>query len=666
VAPGTYEIHPLGRTDLVIPPNITLELAQGARLAPAAGKTLVIKGNLKAGRYRIFGGSGEVVLDGPETQFAFPQWWGARADGAADDTLPLAKAVAALQGKGRLVLPRGTYRVGVTHGWQTRLCHDLTIEGQEGAVLTVERYAWSVTSPRVARPELRAPARRRQNLLSVSDSRGIKPGDLVHLRSRQVGETAWKTPKQDIGVVAGIPDGRTIRLATPLNFSYIPQETGMEVLVHRPRRLTLANLTFKPNLPGSAIDLQYLRPVEITTCKLVGSGLHVTHQTGIRTQGCVDVAARDLIMEHIYYGIAPCFTRNFRADNTVSRFCRHPYTPAAFSDQVVIRNLFGWQNEATMDSHPAFNVHYDGVRAFDGLNQGVSCLRCVGGKITNSYFHNPLVAGAGRFHTVALADMAIYKDYAFVAENVVWDTPNAAPGELWFGPLYGGRALLRQVTAKHLTVSAAAANQIGEAILENCQYDQLYCRNRHTLVRWPERHSVAARWEAGSRRYLIDPRKEPLFRSNQAAFLKGPIFTGEEGGSISKRVKIKTFINFYPGGGAVLTEGALKLTGTLNPEDGSSPVRVERRYRFQHHYVAASWVKMAAADGQAPPSTSRPDQSLRLEVGDLTQKGASETQDQKVDEWGVEFTVRLATKYPRGRADLSYELALSAPEDNKP
>jgi hypothetical protein len=107
IPPATWNIA----HNLTIPANITLELERGALLAIARGKTVSIKGGLDAGLYQIFSGPGAVTLSG-NVKEAYPQWWGAKGDGVADDTAAILKAATAWRGTGGTVyFPNGTYLI---------------------------------------------------------------------------------------------------------------------------------------------------------------------------------------------------------------------------------------------------------------------------------------------------------------------------------------------------------------------------------------------------------------------------------------------------------------------------------------------------------------------------------------------------------------------------
>jgi hypothetical protein len=100
--PGNH-VYKLG-TSLTIPANLSLRFQPGAEIEVAAARTLTVNGEVRAGKHRIFSGDGDVAGSLANVS-VIPQWWGARGDGATDDTQALIRAAAFK----RVFLPLGTY-----------------------------------------------------------------------------------------------------------------------------------------------------------------------------------------------------------------------------------------------------------------------------------------------------------------------------------------------------------------------------------------------------------------------------------------------------------------------------------------------------------------------------------------------------------------------------
>lgn len=103
---GTYKIA----DNLVIPDNVSLKFMNGARLQVASGKKVTIIGSVEASLTQIFTGDG--IIDGTmKVPYVPAQWFGAKGDGATDDTDALERTMQYLERTkgGVLFLPSGTY-----------------------------------------------------------------------------------------------------------------------------------------------------------------------------------------------------------------------------------------------------------------------------------------------------------------------------------------------------------------------------------------------------------------------------------------------------------------------------------------------------------------------------------------------------------------------------
>ena len=91
--PGTYIVS----TDLVVPSNLRIVIAKGAVLAIDSGKSVTFAGQLSAGPYQIFSGSGTAVLGTGSVEEVYPEWW--RASGDSTDQAAIVAGNIAAVGK---------------------------------------------------------------------------------------------------------------------------------------------------------------------------------------------------------------------------------------------------------------------------------------------------------------------------------------------------------------------------------------------------------------------------------------------------------------------------------------------------------------------------------------------------------------------------------------
>lgn len=121
---GTYRIS----TNFTSPNTSTLWFANGAKLSIDIGKTVSINGPIEAGLYQIFAGSGTVVGK-LKVDEVYPQWWGAKGDGAHDDSAAINAAITCSQTAGAyngsiVLFPPGHYVISETivvpHGTESK------------------------------------------------------------------------------------------------------------------------------------------------------------------------------------------------------------------------------------------------------------------------------------------------------------------------------------------------------------------------------------------------------------------------------------------------------------------------------------------------------------------------------------------------------------------
>jgi hypothetical protein len=96
-----------------VPANLLLDFSKRRGiLSISTGITLTVSGIINAGPYQLFSGIGVVTLSGAITE-VFPQWFGAKGDGATDDTVAITSAIAASAGR-TLHFITGVYKHSTT------------------------------------------------------------------------------------------------------------------------------------------------------------------------------------------------------------------------------------------------------------------------------------------------------------------------------------------------------------------------------------------------------------------------------------------------------------------------------------------------------------------------------------------------------------------------
>lgn len=102
--------------NITVPTNVGIKTVKGTLLSQNTGVTLTLNGNLDAGAYQIFGGPGTVVLGTGACPLLYAEWWGAKGDGSADDSVPLQAALTTSVASGIPLrsLPGRTYKHGTT------------------------------------------------------------------------------------------------------------------------------------------------------------------------------------------------------------------------------------------------------------------------------------------------------------------------------------------------------------------------------------------------------------------------------------------------------------------------------------------------------------------------------------------------------------------------
>jgi hypothetical protein len=117
--------------NVTTPATMNLVIHKGAPLTIPNGITLTINGPYSAGLYQTFicTGTGKVVFAAGAVREVYPEWWGAKGDGATDDQSAIQAAITATPSGGRLYLSEKIYHVHGTGSEVFLVTKPVNIEG---------------------------------------------------------------------------------------------------------------------------------------------------------------------------------------------------------------------------------------------------------------------------------------------------------------------------------------------------------------------------------------------------------------------------------------------------------------------------------------------------------------------------------------------------------
>jgi hypothetical protein len=276
-----------------------------------------------------------------------------------------------------------------------------------------------------------------------------------------------------------------ITLKTPLNFYYKAfekVEEGHQVTVYGGHRVDISGVNFRINGARGFVQIVGTKNSTINGIALTRTG--DAARDGLILAYSVDSTISNARLSSLYAGVGIAASRNISVSYISSQNCIHPIVPSNFSDTVHVNGLEGVNNLVTMDAHPSFNIHYNGVKAKG--DRRYSNLRSIGGSIRNSTFSstNSDPNYSSSFQSLELADPSIYAEYDFDIENVVWEAPYAK-GQRQEGVniFYGRNLSIRNLTAPALTIADVTASQFETVIIENSTLGIIYTNQKNTQVR---------------------------------------------------------------------------------------------------------------------------------------------------------------------------------------
>ena len=101
-------------SNLTVPANVHLMFDMGGMLNVLEGVTVTLRCPFQAPLTRIFTGKGQVIFGRGSALEVYPQWWGAKGDGIANDTEAVQAALDSRTTGGIVRFPAGTYNITKT------------------------------------------------------------------------------------------------------------------------------------------------------------------------------------------------------------------------------------------------------------------------------------------------------------------------------------------------------------------------------------------------------------------------------------------------------------------------------------------------------------------------------------------------------------------------
>jgi len=331
---------------LTIPVTLTLRFVSAGQLSINTGVMVTYLGSTADWpRRQIFTGPGAtpgvIFTRSGETVRAYPQWWGAAGDGAADDTLPCQRAIDAVgqSGGGQVYFPAGTYKLASKHGtggparsvfvsWD-----NVTLEGAgEASVLSTpsgvvpggnvlliggmtkaatpaarptafNSQKWYVFSPAPTYYPMKAASRgdKTIKLAAAADAAHFAVGDYIYIRTGQTINGSTTEPDAEINQVDAVDRGTgTLTVKWPLAKPYAQEyfiadtsgKTSTTPTAH-PAVFGVANVTDRTITNVTIRHLAFRGPSDAT---FIAAGQIV----GLTVTDCVFMSGRALLTAGTY------------------------------------------------------------------------------------------------------------------------------------------------------------------------------------------------------------------------------------------------------------------------------------------------------------------------------------------------------------------------------
>lgn len=264
--------------DVTIPATLQLKVEKAGVITISSGKTLTINGQLEAGLYQIFSGSGLAVLGSGITE-AYPEWWG--VDGTADD-VQINAAIIALTA-GSVKLASKTYNISAT------IYGDDNVTLYGNGISTILKAISDFGNTRVIRAndktgfhvrDLKIDGNRANNSTGTTGSHGIQ---FSYVKKGSIRNCFIESPKGD-GIYLG-ENYDTVKTAgcddvvVTGNYIYDTARNGISIISGN--RISVTDNIIKDNQDVVGIDIEPNNDLPLKDVTVAGNIIYNAYDCGI-------------------------------------------------------------------------------------------------------------------------------------------------------------------------------------------------------------------------------------------------------------------------------------------------------------------------------------------------------------------------------------------------
>ena len=363
-------------SDLEIPDNVTTKIENGAILSITDGITLTINGPLSAGFYQIFDDNNTdlngVSFGDGSVKEAYPQWWGAKGDGATDDAEAFQLA---LNAASKIYIPKGHYVLNSSLVGEK----DCTIRGESrsqtildfSTVVGDDYYLMLFSGTKTQISDLAANHSKDDVLITFATAHGLEVGDIFFIYNNEdYSFSAWRDyyRQGEIHRVGEVVSSTEINLDEErLYADYDIVSDNVDVFKMHPIHVEMYDLSFWTNPNKGGVYFLYCANSEAKNLAFYGgcrASLHVMEGYSIRVDN-INVDQYNIEPDTATgYGVAVSSSQDVVVSNCNVHAYGHGFTTSnSLYETFPIRNL---SVENVTCTHTALACH--GLCEFVTLN----------------------------------------------------------------------------------------------------------------------------------------------------------------------------------------------------------------------------------------------------------------------------------------------------------